>query len=192
MDCAASTRRGKGPVRNTDRVFHVSSSLLRWLKLDAEWAGIGLFDARGRSTTIHGIRAGFATTLRRNATDPALRMRLMRHKTADLTMGTYDKVEDAELRRELERLPVANALRMAAGAECVSVPVQVNQGPTGADRGLTGPLVAAATHNGESANGGQTRGSWPALADAGRSGPEHEHTRGKIGPAGFEPAVTES
>jgi len=31
---AASTRRGKGPVRNTDRVFHVSSSLLRWLKLD--------------------------------------------------------------------------------------------------------------------------------------------------------------
>lgn len=155
------------------------------MKLDAEWAGIGLFDARGRSTTIHGIRAGFATTLRRNATDPALRMRLMRHKTADLTMGTYDKVEDAELRRELERLPVANALRMAAGAECVSVPVQVNQGPTGADRGLTGPLMAAATHNGESANGGQTRGSWPALADAGRSGPEHEHTRGKIGPAGF-------
>jgi integrase len=117
-ECSAtSARRGKGPVRNTDRVFHVSSSLLRWLKLDAEWAGIGLFDARGRSTTIHGIRAGFATTLRRNATDPALRMRLMRHKTADLTMGSYDKVEDTELRRELERLPVANALRLAAGAE---------------------------------------------------------------------------
>jgi len=132
---AANARRGKGPVRNTDRVFHVSSSLLRWLKLDAEWAGIGLFDARGRSTTIHGIRAGFATTLRRNATDPALRVRLMRQKTADLTMGTYDKVEDTELRRELERLPVANALRLAAGAECVSVPVQVNQGPNGADRG---------------------------------------------------------
>lgn len=45
-----------------------------------------------------------------------MRMRLMRHKTADLTFGTYDKVETDELRRELERLPVANALRLAAGA----------------------------------------------------------------------------
>lgn len=62
-------------------------------------------------------------------------MRLMRHKTADLTMGTYDKVEDTELRRELERLPVANALRMAAGAESASVPVQVNQGPNGGRSG---------------------------------------------------------
>ena len=186
---AANARRGKGPVRNTDRVFHVSSSLLRWLKLDAEWAGIGLFDARGRSTTIHGIRAGFATTLRRNATDPALRMRLMRHKTADLTMGTYDKVEDTELRRELERLPVANALRMAAGAESASVPVQVNQGPTGADRGTSGPIEAAATHDRESANGGQTRGSWPALAAPGSSRPEHAARGEKMGPAGFEPAT---
>jgi integrase len=117
QECSeAATRAGKGPVRNSDLVFRVSSSLLRWLKLDAEWAGIGLFDARGRSTTVHGIRSGFATTLRRNATDPALRMRLMRHRTADLTFGTYDKVETDELRRELERLPVANALRAAAGA----------------------------------------------------------------------------
>lgn len=30
-------------------------------------------------------------------------------------MGVYDKVETDELRRELERLPVANALRAAAG-----------------------------------------------------------------------------
>jgi integrase len=113
---AAGVRVGRGPVRNTDAVFKVSSSLLRWLKLDAEWARVGLFDARGRSTTVHGIRSGFATSLRRNATDPALRMRLMRHKTADLTFGTYDKVETDELRRELERLPVANALRLAASA----------------------------------------------------------------------------
>src|SRR5262245_14893410 len=111
----ASMRAGRGPVRNSDRVFRVSSSLLRWLKLDAEWAGVGLFDARGRATTVHGIRAGFNTALSRNATDPALRMRLMRHKTADLTFGTYDKCETDELRRELERLPVASTLRMAAG-----------------------------------------------------------------------------
>ena len=62
---------------------------------------------------------------------------------------------------------------------------QYSASKPGADRGLTGPLTAGATHNGESANGGQTRGSWPAFADAGRSGPEPEHTRGKIGPAGF-------
>lgn len=117
QECAAAAvRAGRGPVRNADRVFRISSSLLRWLKLDAEWAGIGLCDARGRSTTVHGIRAGFNTTLRRNATDPSLRMRLMRHKTTDLGLGTYDKIEVDELRRELERLPVASTLRLAAGA----------------------------------------------------------------------------
>jgi hypothetical protein len=143
----AEVRAGRGPVRDTDRVFRVSSSLLRWLKLDAEWAGIGLCDARGRSTTVHGIRAGFNTTLRRNSTDPALRMRLMRHKSADLGLGTYDKVEIGELRHELERLPVAESLRMAAGAESMTVPVTVQPGPTGAAAGRPGPMLAARGRN---------------------------------------------
>jgi hypothetical protein len=90
---APGTRAGRGPVRNSDRVFRVSSSLLRWLKLDAVWAAIGLCDGRGRSTIVHGIRAAFNTTLRRNSTDPSLRMRLMRLQGADLGMGTYDQVE---------------------------------------------------------------------------------------------------
>lgn len=140
QECStAATRAGRGPVRNGDKVFRVSSSLLRWLKQDAEWAGIGLCDARGRSTTVHGIRAGFNTTLRRNATDPSLRMRLMRHKSTDLGLGTYDKVEVDELRRELERLPVAPALRIAAGAEGVTVP----SWPLGAAAGRSGPERSA-------------------------------------------------
>ena len=57
----AATRADKGPVRNTDRVFRVSSSLLRWLKQDAEWPAIGITDARGRSTTVHGIRGRLST-----------------------------------------------------------------------------------------------------------------------------------
>jgi hypothetical protein len=130
-------------VRDADRVFRVSSSLLRWLKQDAEWAGLGLCDARERSTTVHGIRAGFNTTLRRNATDPALRMRLMRHKSTDLGLGTYDKAAVDELRAELERLPVAASLLLAAGAERVTVPVTVRPGPIGADRGRSWPLLAA-------------------------------------------------
>jgi hypothetical protein len=81
---------------------------------------------------------------------------------------------------------------MAAGAESASVPVQVNQGPSGVELGLTGPLAAASTRDRESANGGQTRGSWPGLAGAGRSVPEHGARGEKMGPAGFEPAVTES
>ncbi len=186
---AAGLRAGRGPVRITDLVFRVSSSLLRWLKLDAEWAGLGLFDARGRSTTVHGIRSGFATTLRRNATDPALRMRLMRHKTADLTLGTYDKVEHDELRRELVRLPVANALRLAAGAESASVPIPVRSGPTGADAGRSWPVDAPSTASVESANVGQTRGSWPVQAAAGRAGPQHDGAQESVGPAGLEPAT---
>ncbi|MCA8975201.1 MAG: site-specific integrase [Planctomycetes bacterium] len=186
---AAAMRLGNGPVRNADRVFRVSSSLLRWLKLDAEWAGIGLCDARGRSTTVHGIRAGFNTTLRRNATDPALRMRLMRHKSTDLGFGTYDKVEVDELRAELERLPVASALRLAAGAEHVTVPVTVRSGPLGAAAGRSGPDTATSTTIAESANVARTRPPRPALAAAGRCWPEPDTAREKIGPAGLEPAT---
>ena len=185
----AATRAGKGPVRNTDRVFRVSSSLLRLLKLDAEWAGIGLTDARGRSTTVHGIRTGFNTTLRRNSTDPALRMRLMRHKSTDLGLGTYDKVEVDELRRELERLPVASALRLAAGAEGMTVPVTVPSRPDAADVGRSGPIDAQSTTIAESANVAHVWPSRPHSATAGRSGPQCDEAREGIGPAGLEPAT---
>jgi hypothetical protein len=187
---AAAASRGKGPVRDSDPVFRISSSLLRWLKLDAEFAGVGLTDARGRSTTVHGIRAGFNTTLRRNSTDPALRMRLMRHKTADLTLGTYDKVEFTELRRELERLPVASALALAAGAEAMTVPVTVPSGPVGAGAGRSGPEAPPNTLIAESPNVARVWPSRPVQADAGRSGPVPQATDEMVGPTGFEPAST--
>jgi len=186
----AEVRAGRGPVRDTDRVFRVSSSLLRWLKLDAEWAGIGLCDARGRSTTVHGIRAGFNTTLRRNSTDPALRMRLMRHKSADLGLGTYDKVEIGELRHELERLPVAESLRMAAGAEGMTVPVTVPRGPTAAGGSRSGPEPAPNSPIAEPAIAGHGRPSWPPLAEGGRVGPVPHAICESVGPAGLEPAST--
>ena len=185
----AAARMGRGPVRNSDRVFRISSSLLRWLKQDAEWAGIGLCDARGRSTTVHGIRAGFNTTLRRNATDPSLRMRLMRHKTADLGFGTYDKVEIDELRHELERLPIASTLRTAAGAESMTVPVPVRSGPTEADAGRCGPELPSCAPIAESANVARVCPSRPHLAEAGRAGPEPDAVAEMIGPAGLEPAT---
>ena len=185
----AEVRAGRGPVRDTDRVFRVSSSLLRWLKLDATWAGIGLTDARGRSTTVHGIRAGFNTTLRRNSTDPALRMRLMRHKSADLGLGTYDKVEIGELRHELERLPVAESLRMAAGAEGMTVPVTVPRGPTAAGVGRSGPEATPHAPIAELANVARGRGPRPPLAEGGRVGPVPHATPEKMSPAGLEPAT---
>ncbi len=189
-ECSTTaTRAGRSPVRDSDKVFRISSSLLRWLKLDAEWAGIGLCDARGRSTTVHGIRAGFNTTLRRNATDPALRMRLMRHRSTDLGLGTYDKVEIDELRHELERLPVAASLRMAAGSDYTTVPVTVPPGPTGAGGGRCWPEGASNAPIAESANVAHTRPSWPVLAEAGRAGPVPHATHEKIGPAGLEPAT---
>jgi integrase len=192
-DCStAAARTGRGPVRNADKVFRVSSSLLRWLKLDAQWAGIGLTDARGRSTTVHGIRAGFNTTLRRNSTDPSLRMRLMRHKTADLGFGTYDKVEIDELRRELERLPVASTLRLAAGAETVTVPVTVQPRPIGAEAGRSWPDGAPSAHILESANVAQTRASRPVVAGGDRLGPEPQAICEIVGPAGLEPASAKS
>ena len=121
--------------------------------------------------------------------DPALRMRLMRHKTADLTLGVYDKTENDELRHELARLPVANALRLAAGAESASVLMHVHPGPEGATRGRCGPLDAPTTTITQSANVARTRRSRPQLAEAGRSGPEPEAACEVVGPAGLEPAT---
>jgi len=68
---AANARRGKGPVRNTDRVFHVSSSLLRWLKLDAGGPASGCSTraaGRPRSTA-----SGPASPLPCGATPPTRR-----------------------------------------------------------------------------------------------------------------------
>lgn len=185
----AAARTGRGPVRNADKVFRVSSSLLRWLKLDAQWAGIGLTDARGRSTTVHGIRAGFNTTLRRNSTDPSLRMRLMRHKTADLGFGTYDKVEIDELRGELERLPVASTLRLAAGAETVQITSdRYSRGRLGPKRAVPGrmePLVPTSSNRRMSRKLGHPGRSWPEVTAWGRSPKRFEI----VGPAGLEPAT---
>ena len=66
-------------------------------------------------------------------------MRLMRHKSTDLGLGTYDMVEVDECRAELERLPVAVSLLLAAGSEHVTVPVAVRPGPVVAAPGRAGP-----------------------------------------------------
>ena len=94
-------------------------------------------------------------------------MRLMRHKTADLTLGVYDKTENDELRHELARLPVANALRLAAGAESASVLMHVHPGPEGADRGRCGPLDACR------AAGPQTLERRPQLRKLGHQGMQY-------------------
>jgi len=105
-------------------------------------------------------------------------MRLMRHRTTDLGLGTYDKVEVDELRRELERLPVAETLRMAAGAESSadrsSVPITVHSGPTGAGVGRCWPEAPHNATTSESANVARERAScpgrsWPRGAGAPRS-----------------------
>jgi integrase len=147
QECSkASTRAGRGPVRNADRVFRVSSSLLRWLKLDAEWAGVGLFDARGRATTIHGIRSGFATTLRRNATDPALRMRLMRHKTADLTLRCARPLAPRALQYHLQDAPGRSGPMLAARGRSTPQQPRPPNRRTSRELGVPGrpwPLLAA-------------------------------------------------
>jgi hypothetical protein len=119
-------------------------------------------------------------------------MRLMRHKTADLGFGTYDKVEIDELRRELERLPVASTLRLAAGAETVTVPVTVQPRPIGAEAGRSWPDGAPGAHILESANVAQTRASRPVGAGGDRLGPEPRAICEMVGPAGLEPAGAKS
>ena len=98
-------------------------------------------------------------------------------------------MDENELRRELERLPVASALLMAAGAEGMTVPVTVPSRPDAADVGRSGPFAAQTTSIAESPNVARLCAPGPHLADAGRSGPQPDEAREGIGPAGLEPAT---
>lgn len=150
----------------------------------------GLHKFESRRLNLAPVRPPMgAPTLRRNATDPALRMRLMRHKSTDLGLGTCDKAAVDELRAELERLPVAASLLLAAGAEHVTVPVTIRPGPIGAGPGRSGPVEASSSDMAESANVARTRPSRPVVAAPGRAGPELTAICELVGPAGLEPAT---
>tara|TARA_R110002050_G_scaffold55587_1_gene125340 strand:- start:96 stop:806 length:711 start_codon:yes stop_codon:yes gene_type:complete len=75
------------------------------LKRDAKGAGITIINGEGESIDFHALRTSFITSLARNKVHPAIAQRLARHSTINLTMNTYTKLDDEDLREAVERLP---------------------------------------------------------------------------------------
>lgn len=89
-------------------MFVVPRNLLKQLRADARFAGLGLHDAAGRTLTFHGFRASTATLLVRAGVSPAMTMRVLRHSDPKLTLQLYAKLGLADVHRELrEKLPEA-------------------------------------------------------------------------------------
>ena len=74
-------------------------------KRDARRAGLVIINDDDESIDFHALRTSFITGLARSGVHPAIAQRLARHSTITLTMGTYTKLEDAELRSAVDKLP---------------------------------------------------------------------------------------
>lgn len=74
-------------------------------KRDAKNAGLTILDEDGESIDFHALRTSFITSLARSGVFPAVAQRLARHSTITLTMNTYTKLDDEDLREAVEQLP---------------------------------------------------------------------------------------
>jgi hypothetical protein len=110
------------------------------LRLDLAEAGIAPEDDQGRIVDFHGQRMTFITALARVGVPPAIAQKLARHSDINLTMGTYTRLQMADLAEAVGKLPV---LRPGADedeglARTTPVPKQA-----GANGLLVGRVVAA-------------------------------------------------
>ena len=64
----------------------------------------------------HSLRVTFVTSLARSGVHPKVAQMLARHSTIEITMGTYTKLDDDELRAGVEALPPLPTKPMVAGA----------------------------------------------------------------------------
>jgi integrase len=102
-----ATDRGR-PVQGQDPVFVVPTTkvLLKQLRKDAEFAGIGIHDDQGRRLDFHSFRVTFATLLARAGVHPKVAQRLLRHSDIKTTMDIYTKVDEEDVTVALAKLPV--------------------------------------------------------------------------------------
>lgn len=74
-------------------------------KRDAKRAGLVIENDDGETIDFHALRTSFITGLARSGVHPALAQRLARHSTITLTMNTYTKLDDDDLREAVNKLP---------------------------------------------------------------------------------------
>lgn len=74
-------------------------------KRDARRAGLVIANDDGETIDFHALRTSFITSLARSGVHPATAQRLARHSSITLTMNTYTKLDDVDLREAIEKLP---------------------------------------------------------------------------------------
>lgn len=124
---AVALRAGEPVPGGAAAVFQLRRGLMRSLRKDAKWAGLGLNDEAGRTLTFHGFRASTATLLARAGVSQPIAMRVLRHKDANLTARVYAKLDLSDMHRELR-------------AKIPTTPVTTNSAPMRAAAGCSGPL----------------------------------------------------
>lgn len=177
----ALSRTGAKDLSPDAKVFRIGLNLLAQFRKDAQFAGLGLKDEHGRTTTFHGLRATTATLLATAGVSPAVAMRILRHSDPRLTLKVYAKIDPLkDGHRELEKLDSAD---------------------TQADT-WSAPLAAAGHRSEFEDRSDQARRAQPQtpevdadtayVAAPRNSAPFQCEELAMVGPAGFEPAITES
>lgn len=88
----------------TAPVFSVPKNLTEQLRKDAEYAGLALEDADGRTLDFHALRATCATLMARAGVPLQLARRLIRHTDVKLTARHYEKLGREDLRAGSQQL----------------------------------------------------------------------------------------
>ncbi len=89
-------------------LFDVPRQLVKKLNRDLKVSGIPKVDLFGKSLDVHAFRHTFCTMLFDAGIHPKIMQKLMRHGKTDLTLGTYTHVDEVEVARALERLPLSD------------------------------------------------------------------------------------
>jgi integrase len=108
-------RDGKGPVLETDRVFHVPDMVARLVRKDAAFAG--LIPQQGptsKRVDFHCLRKSCARILIELGVHPKHIQQVLRHSDIRLTMDLYGELGEDDLFRELPgKFPVPKLFQAA-------------------------------------------------------------------------------
>jgi integrase len=114
---AVQVAEGKGPVQQTDKVFHVPDMVARLVRKDAAFAGlIPQVSLTSKRVDFHCLRKSCARILIELGVHPKHIQQVLRHSDIRLTMDLYGELGEDDLFRELTgKFPVPKGFA-AAGA----------------------------------------------------------------------------
>lgn len=83
-------------------IFVMPPRTAMMLKKDLERAGIPFLDEQGRRLDLHALRTSYITHLVASGANPKIVQTLARHASITMTMDTYCRVDDRDIRAALE------------------------------------------------------------------------------------------